>query len=197
MLSTKQEKELLRAELSAVRGALSKEQRAEADSRINARLSALVSYRFAPVLLFYYPAHSEADVRPALRAALKAGRKVALPLCDKNKPGAMTFRLIRSEEELSPGKFGVMEPSETTEQLPEELLKQKDAIAIVPALSFDKKGYRLGYGGGYYDRFLSYFAGTTVGICYASLLKEELPRGFFDRRVDLILTEQGVYKANV
>ncbi len=197
MLSTKEEKELLRAELSAVRGALSTEERAEADSKINARLATLVSYRFASLLLFYYPARSEPDVRSALRAALNAGRKVALPLCDKNKPGVMTFRLIRSEKELSPGKFGVMEPPETAERIPEEFLKQKDAVAIVPALSFDKKGYRLGYGGGYYDRFLSCFAGTTVGVCYASLLKEELPRGFFDRRVGFILTEQGVYKSNV
>ena len=63
-------------------------------------------------------------------------------------------------------------------------------LCLVPGLSFDLQGYRLGFGKGYYDRFLSDFGGTTVGICYSKCTMGELPRGTFDRAVDIVLTEK-------
>jgi len=60
----------------------------------------------------------------------------------------------------------------------------------VPGLSFDLQGYRLGFGKGYYDRFLSDFGGVTVGVCYGKCTVTELPRGAFDRAVDIVMTEK-------
>ena len=68
----------------------------------------------------------------------------------------------------------------------------KDSICIVPAFMFDKSGYRLGYGKGYYDRYLSKYKGSTIGICYSQNIKDELFHGKFDRTVDMIVTEKQI-----
>ena len=99
----------------------------------------------------------------------------------------MDFYFIKSYDDLSPGKYGILEP------VPERCEKAVDflrGLCLVPGLSFDLQGYRLGFGKGYYDRFLSDFGGTTVGICYSKCTMGELPRGTFDRAVDIVLTEK-------
>ena len=65
-------------------------------------------------------------------------------------------------------------------------------LCVVPALAFDRSGYRLGYGGGYYDRLLAEFCGRTVGLFYHEFLQDELPRGIYDRAVELLITEKEV-----
>ena len=78
----------------------------------------------------------------------------------------MEFYEIHSLFELQPGTFGVLEPVPENSRLVQE---ETEGLCIVPGLSFDAEGYRLGYGKGYYDRFLSRFSGTTAGVCYKRL----------------------------
>ena len=99
----------------------------------------------------------------------------------------MAFFQVRSREDLAPGRFGLWEPKPGCppwEGGPE-------APCLVPGLSFDREGYRLGYGKGYYDRFLAAFPGKAVGLCYEELILPRLPRSPLDQRVGWLVTEAG------
>lgn len=74
----------------------------------------------------------------------------------------------------------------------EKLVNLNEGLCIIPALTFDEQGYRLGFGKGYYDRFLSRFKGDTAGICYECCISNRLPRGRFDRCADVVVTEKRV-----
>ena len=81
------------------------------------------------------------------------------------------------------------------EPIPEKCRKLNDftsSVCIVPALVYDKQGFRLGYGKGYYDRFLSGFHGVTAGLIYSDFVVKSLPRGRFDKASDIAITEKGV-----
>ena len=81
--------------------------------------------------------------------------------------------------------FGIWEPPESAPLLAREEIQ----LALVPALCYDRERYRLGFGGGYYDRWLSGFPGFTVGRCREGVLQPQVPREAHDQRVDLLLTE--------
>jgi 5-formyltetrahydrofolate cyclo-ligase len=99
----------------------------------------------------------------------------------------MEFLVIASESDLSPGTFGVAEPDPLRcgPRVPTE-----KTFCVVPGLAFDPEGFRLGYGKGYYDRFLAGFPGVSAGICYAGCIRRKLPHGRYDRAVDFLVTEQ-------
>jgi 5-formyltetrahydrofolate cyclo-ligase len=87
------------------------------------------------------------------------------------------------------GSFGVDEPDPAKHIMVGDT---KDCVCIVPAFMFDKQGFRLGYGKGYYDRYLSRYKGSTIGICYSENLVDELFHGKYDRTVDMIITEKDI-----
>lgn len=98
----------------------------------------------------------------------------------------MEFRLIRSLGSLSAGPFGILEPTESC-----PLARPgADSVCMVPGWCFDREGMRIGYGKGYYDRFLRTYAGRTVGLCYADCCCERLPHGPWDIPVQRVVTER-------
>ena len=110
-----------------------------------------------------------------------------LPPPFRHKIPEPNFYYIESTADLSPGSFSLMEPD------PKKCRKVTDfteGLCIVPGLCFDYEGYRVGFGKGYYDRFLSVFRGTTVGICYSRYTEKLLPRGAHDRHTDILVTEK-------
>lgn len=156
------------------------------DSEIQSRFLTLRQYSVCKTLFTYVSKDIEVDTFALIKAAFANGKRVAVPKCVKDTR-EMIFYYIRSLDDLEPGAFGVMEPIE------DRCVKVKDfskGLCIVPGLSFDAEGYRLGYGKGYYDRFLSKFGGDTVGLCYSSCIKWKLPHGYYDRPVDLIVTDR-------
>lgn len=156
----------------------------------------LVSYRFAETVLLYAKVNSEIDVSAIAEAALAAGKRVAYPRCipDTSK---MEFHYISSLDELSPGAMNIPEPSVSAPLFDPKSVDGKDkCLCIVPALGFDKRGYRIGYGKGFYDRYLSRFDCNRAGVIYSDLLVEELPHGRFDLKVDFIVSEKGVTMAD-
>lgn len=126
-----------------------------------------------------------------IEQALRDGKRVAVPYCIEGTR-QMDFYYIRSMADLVPRTFGVLEP------LPEQCQKWTGApnsICLVPGLAFDRHGFRLGYGKGYYDRFLSGYTGLKIGVVYEGCLCQRLPHGYYDLPVDLLITEKRAEKA--
>lgn len=179
------EKAALRRELLARRDALPG--RAEKSRAIQSRLLALPEYQRARRVLLYLSKGSEVDTWPLLDCALAQGKEVYAPRC-LERPGEMAFYRVSSREDLQAGAFGLLEP--IPGRCP-PLERGQGDLCLVPGLAFDREGYRLGYGKGYYDCFLAAQPVRTVGLCFEALAFERLPRDGFDRPVGRLVTEAG------
>ena len=178
-------KRSLRDHMKKLRSGMSTQEKADKDERIRKRVLGMRQYREADTLLCYVSLPCEVDTIGLIQDAWAHGKRVAVPKCREGR--SMTFHLIYSLDDLQKGTFGVLEPMD--ERCP-EITDFGRAICIVPALSYDFGGYRLGYGGGYYDRFLSRYSIPKIGIVYSQCVRPRLPRGRFDIPVDVIVTDQ-------
>ena len=183
------EKQRLREERLAAREALSEQERSVLDDRITQKLLATSEYAEATTVLTYVSVSSEVSTRMFIERALRDGKTVAVPRC---LPGhCLEFVAITSLDQLVPAPFNLLEPSKDLSALTEGHMD--DSICIVPALLVDTKGYRLGYGAGFYDRFLSTYSGKKICLAYQqNLSKTELPHTAFDVPIDMVITESGV-----
>ncbi|MCH5316359.1 MAG: 5-formyltetrahydrofolate cyclo-ligase [Eubacterium sp.] len=145
-------------------------------------------YKNAKLLLCYAALKDEINADRIIKKALADGKNVALPRC-ADKSGNMDFYYIDLLSKLSVGSFGIREPNT---ELCEKVDSFSDCVCLVPALSFDKSGYRLGYGKGYYDKFLKKFIIISVGLCYNDCLSKALPVEQHDKAVDFIVTEREI-----
>lgn len=183
------EKQRLREERLAAREALSEQERSVLDDYITQKLLATSEYAEATTVLTYVSVSSEVSTRMFIECALRDGKTVAVPRC---LPGhCLEFAAITSLDQLTAAPFGLLEPPKELQALTEE---QMDAsICIVPALLVDTKGYRLGYGAGFYDRFLSTYPGKKICLAYQqNLSRTTLPHTAFDVAVDVVITESDV-----
>ena len=183
------EKQRLREERLAARETLSEHERCVLDNCITQKLLATSEYAEATTVLTYVSVSSEVSTRMFIECALRDGKTVAVPRC---LPGhRLEFVAITSLDQLIAAPFGLLEPPKELPALKEE---QMDAsICIVPALLVDTKGYRLGYGAGFYDRFLSTYPGKKICLAYQqNLSRETLPHTAFDVAVDMVITELDV-----
>ena len=184
----KREKNLLRDKYRQLR----KESKSdEKDDRIYKTVITCEDFYDADTVFTYYSVGSEASTRQIIRFALDNGKNVAVPKCtDKN--GAMEFYFIKdTEQSLIDGVFSLKEPDLS---VCDKAFETQKSVCLVPAFAFDTEGYRLGYGGGYYDRFLVGFKGRKIGLCYEECLCSELPRDKFDIKVNMIITDKKIYK---
>lgn len=175
----------LRAQFRAIREEMEPDARDEADRNIADTVRKLWQYRFSRQILVYVSTPIEVDTHRIIAQALADGKRVAVPRCVPDTRN-MEFYYIESMDDLSPGSFGVLEPQADPTRLVSDF---SNAMCLIPAFSYDFAGYRLGYGKGYYDRFLAGFDGHMVGLCYASCVRRYLPHGRFDRSVHLLVTE--------
>lgn len=181
-------KKKLRNESKEYRLSLSQDEKARLDKKISNKFLNMWQYRQADVILIYVSMPIEVDTFEIIHQALLDKKRVAVPRCVDGTRN-MDFYFIKDVSDLASGTFGVLEPD------PEKCEKLSDfshGLCIVPALCYDKTGYRVGYGGGYYDRFLCSFGGETLGICYNNCIKENVPHGKYDLKVDKILTESKI-----
>ena len=144
-----------------------------------------------PIISGFLPIGSEIDVRHTLDLALKNNFEICLPcVVEKDKP--LIFRQWRDGDELVKEKFGTQAPTKQAEILIPNII-------ITPLLAFDKKKYRLGYGGGFYDRTISKFNKKnhkyiTIGVALDIQRIDEVPIGKYDKALDFIITEKNIYK---
>ena len=186
MNGIKDEKNSLRDLYRRRREALTMSERAVRDAAVCRAIAAASSYRHAAVILGYAPRGTEIDIAPLLQRALTEGKRVALPR--SRRGGEMAFHYISSLDSLVTGLYGISEPPEDA-----PLYEGAPAsLCLVPAFSFDREGYRIGYGGGYYDRFLREYAGTAIGVVYHDFLTDHLPRGRYDLPVAALVTDRGI-----
>lgn len=191
MQSVSEEKKRLRAVMKQRRRRLSREEMVRADKAILDRVSRLLQNEKPGQLLSYVSVPgSEVDTRALLQYALDSDIPVAVPKCT-DRPGEMIFCTITSLSGLVTSRYGIDEPDESI--CPRADISS-GGICIVPALAFDRRGFRLGYGGGYYDRFLPGFTGMKIGLCYECCLEEILPSDGFDIKADAVITEADTYR---
>lgn len=188
------QKKLLRAEVRARREKLSPEVRTEKSRRIFEHLQTLECWRQAENVLVYLSVHAEVETAEIV-AWLVAEKRCIVPWCRKDGTLGL-FRLTSPETELAPGTFGIPEPAAVWREVPDRVVKPETLdLVLLPGVAFDRSGGRLGQGGGYYDRLLETLGpqAVTVGLAYACQIVPEVPREEHDRRVDYVVTEEGIF----
>ncbi len=183
----------IRAQYKERRAAIPAKEKQIRDEKICSLFLSSITYRYAKLLLMYAPTGDEIDIMPIARQALADGKAVAFPRC-RPAECRMDYHFIQNEQELLPGAYGILEPDAS---LPLYDPKNDDPayahpVCIVPGLVFDTDGYRIGYGKGYYDRYLVDFSGVRIGAVYSDFVLPRLIRGRFDLAVDVLVTEKGV-----
>ena len=191
MPDTPSRKQELRERAMASRAALGNPARAAASAAIRRRLRELPAVAAASTVLGYAAFGDEVDIDPLLDDLLRAGAKVCMPYVEgKDLECAAVDRI----DDLAPGFRGVREP-------PAAIRRPADPsrvdVALVPGVAFDRRGGRLGYGGGHFDRLLGRLGpgATVVGVAYVAQVLDAVPVEPHDRRVDLVMTEEGNLRA--
>jgi len=186
-VSLREEKNALRRIYSSRRAAIDDAYHREASDKIAELFFESDIYKNAESVLLYLSINREVRTRGMVDRILFDGKRLALPVCFDN--GRMTFRYITDKSQLVKGKFSAPEPGEDCE----EYVGNTPTVCVIPALAFDRRGYRLGYGKGYYDRYLSKYDTVRIGFCFDELFVDELPHGRFDAAGDAVITEKGVF----
>ncbi len=180
-------KDALRRRLRQERSQLEAEVKRKWDDQLFQHLQGLSVYQQARSVMLYLATAPEVDTWPILDDCWQRGMAVSVPKVLGRQRGMQAQR-IDSLQQLRPGVMGIMEPTSGCAVDPVTL-----DLVIVPGLAFDQCGYRLGYGAGYYDRFLADVKGAAVGLVYGCFV-QPLPLDPWDLPVDWMLTENGVLK---
>ena len=179
-------KQQLRADYRKKRNSIPLESKDVLDTALRANILELDAVKHAKTVLMFYPIKFEPDIRELVKPFRDLGKKVAFPI--SNSDGCtLTFRCVENICDMESGTYNIPEPSPSA-PMADDL---SSSVCLVPALVFDKYGYRLGYGKGYYDRFLKNFSGISIGIAYSEFITESLPIEDTDMTVDMIITERG------
>lgn len=178
-----------RKELLEMRNSIPKPERVYKSWNILEQLKELPEWKNAEVVFTYVSFGSEVDTILLIEECFRTGKKVTVPkVLDKTK---MEFYYITSLKELQVGKWGILEPESVEENRADVLniQNQTKAFMIMPGVGFDKEGHRMGYGGGYYDRYLEKY-GTErfwkVGLAFEEQMQDVVVNDLQDVKVDLI-----------
>lgn len=182
-------KEALRRAALSRRDCLSESDRARHSERIRSRVASVLAAAQPLSLAGYRAVRSEVDVVPLLERLRSAGVRVSLPAMSG---GSIIFREWRFGDQLVRGPFGLLEPDANSPGATPDML-------LVPMLAFDRKGYRLGYGKGHYDRAIAAlraagFAPRLIGVAFAVQEVPDIPAEHFDVRLDMVVTEDEVLR---
>ncbi|MGE5703329.1 MAG: 5-formyltetrahydrofolate cyclo-ligase [Clostridia bacterium] len=189
-MDMKARKQALRQEILARRKALTEGERQQFSSQAAEHLAKLGVLAQCRTVMAFFPFRDEIDTRPFLAMALKRGQQIWLPYTDQQNKRIVPF-VFTDENSLKQGAYGICEPDpDTAEPADAGAL---DAV-IMPGSAFDRQGGRMGYGEGYYDRFLASLSHRPIliGLSFEVQLVDELPMEPHDFRVQYVTTESGV-----
>lgn len=154
-----------------------------ASSKIQDNLRKIEYYRNAKIFGGYYAIGSEVRTQDILQEILNSGKELALPKVEKDN---LLFKKISGFSDLEVGNFSVMEPKDRC-----DTAKRLEVI-LVPAIALTREGYRLGYGFGYYDRYLHDKRSKKIALSYSKQLVKSIPHDDHDVKVDCIVTEDEI-----
>lgn len=174
------DKQALRAQVRAQKRAMTETQIEEASRRLGELFAASELYQQAKTIYGYLPYNQEVRTIPMLQRALDDGKRVAVPKCYGDE---MRFIYLDDLSAVEKGYCGIPEPIAD-----EPVADDPTALVLMPGLAFDPQGHRIGYGGGFYDKFLSSEqTHPTLALCYAFQMFEHLETEEFDIPVDCVL----------
>lgn len=178
-------KDKLRTKMRHLRQNIAPEEKIEKSRTIRKTLENTKSFQTAERILFYASKQNEVSTTQWIQDALAAGKKIYLPKVNNDH---LLICPIQSWEDLKEGSFGILEPCENLEPShPKEL-----DLILVPGLAFDKKGNRMGYGKGFYDRLLKQTKALRIGLAFKEQIVDELPVEDHDEAVDLVITDETI-----
>lgn len=178
------EKKELRRRVREELSALSRSELVRGDGALFARFLALPQVEAAKTIFAFWGIPGrEPDTARLIGELVRRGKTVGLPrMLPEHR---MEVRRYVPDRPLVKASFGISEPGEDC-----PLVRREDIdLVLVPAVCYDRRGFRLGFGGGYYDRWLENFSGVTVGLCREAVLRDRVPAEAHDAKVDILLTE--------
>lgn len=186
-------KEEIRRETLLRRDSMPQEERQKKSRLITARLTGLAALESARTVMTYLGFGSEVGTDDLVRWGLARGKQIVVPLC-RGQGRRMVACRIDSLAEVAPGLYGIREPREGFVRPVDP--RQIDVV-IVPGVAFDRRGHRVGYGGGFYDRFLGGARQAfRIGVAFSCQIVPEIPAQDWDLRVHCLVTEKGIMQTD-
>ncbi|MCT4604765.1 MAG: 5-formyltetrahydrofolate cyclo-ligase [Marinisporobacter sp.] len=185
------DKKKLRQEILQKRKSLSKDLVSSKSKKIFQSLKTLELYQNAKNIMVYIDFRNEVKTNLIIDDLLRQNKEVCIPISVPQTKEMILSKLLDPKKELIKGTYGILEPKK-------EYIRKVNPDAldliIVPGVAFDRYGYRIGYGGGYYDRFLDKLSKATpsIGIAFDLQIVQKVPKDFFDHPVDYIVTEKEI-----
>lgn len=189
----------IRKQVLAKRDMLSPGERREKSEKIHHRFFDLVNPFHPTTYFLYVNFRSEVETLELVGQLLTSGKTVTVPLVSVSEKSMTAVRLIDPEKDLVPGYYGILEPRK--DLLETRTIDHKSIdIVVLPGSVFDEKGGRLGYGGGFYDRFLANQvlpSALRIALAFELQVQDEIPQEPHDKPADFIITEQRVIRGNL
>lgn len=179
-------KDDIRSAVKAKRRMLTPEQINEWSGRITEHILSLDCYRHAGTVMSYLSAFKEPSTGGIISHMFKDNKSIVVPVTDTDT-FTITPSYLTSPDKLVRGAYGIMEPAECIKARISDI-----DLALIPGIAFDTSGARIGFGKGYYDRFLSAFSGIKAGLCYDFQLLGYVPSSPHDIKMDIIITEKRI-----
>ena len=188
----REEKLRLRKQIIEHMNSLSEERYTTLSEQIAFSLYAQKEWDEAKIIGITLSMENEVNTYPIIEKAWEEGKKVVVPKCNKGTR-TMSFRQISNFDQLETVYMNLREPIPA---FTEEVSADEIDLQIVPGVAYTERGERIGYGGGYYDRYLVYYKGKTLSLAYDFQMVKHIPVEPFDKNVEKIITEKGTMVIN-
>ena len=176
------DKAAFRVKWKEIEGKIPEQQRMESDIYLQHKFLALPQVTQSNTVMLYLSMGCEVDTHLILDQLYRQGKRLVLPRC---MPGRQMEGRLYHPDRLMRHRYGMWEPDDSCPVVD----KGETDVILVPALCYDRQRFRMGRGGGYYDRWLANYSGFTVGLCRDEMLQKQIPRDEWDIAVDLVLTQ--------
>ncbi|PFV85680.1 5-formyltetrahydrofolate cyclo-ligase [Bacillus sp. AFS059628] len=188
----REEKVRLRKQIIEHMNSLSEERYTTLSEQIAFSLYAQKEWAEAKTIGITLSMENEVNTYPIIEKAWEEGKKVVVPKCNK-ETRTMSFRKISNFDQLETVYMNLREPIPA---LTEEVNADEINLQIVPGVAYTERGERIGYGGGYYDRYLVHYKGKTLSLAYSFQMVDHIPVEPFDKNIEKIITEKGTMVKN-